>query len=359
MKINRIYIYVLSCIAFLLTVGALQTSISVYTIGDSTMSLYDSTKDWRVGWAQKLPQFFTGAVIIKDAARSGRSSKSFIDEGLWTNVINQVQSGDYVFIQFAHNDEKSDVALHTDPWTTYSDNLRKFVNETRAKGGYPILCTPIVRRYLGADGHITATGMHNVGTGDSVGNYPAAMRWIAGELSVPLLDLTLKTKTLVESYGPDSSKKLYNYVAAGVTPLYPSGNTDDTHLNAFGAVKVAELCVQGLQETGSSLATFLAVTNVNGKRTNFATPKDYILVQNFPNPFNPSTTIVFSLGTSSHMSLYVYDIFGREVTAIFEGFKSAGSYTVKFDGSNLSSGIYFLRLKTATNLHTLKIVLTK
>jgi lysophospholipase L1-like esterase len=359
MRIKKIYVCLLGCIAFLLSLGALQTSITVYTIGDSTMSLYDSTKDWRVGWAQKLPQFFTSTIIIKDAARSGRSSKSFIDEGLWTNVINQVQTGDYVFIQFAHNDEKLDAPLHTDPWTTYSDNLRKFVNETRAKGGYPILCTPIVRRYLGVGGHITATGMHNVGAGDSIGNYPAAMRWVAGELSVPLIDLTLKTKTLVEGYGPDSSKKLYNYVATGVTPLYPSGNTDDTHLNAFGAITVAELCVQGLQEIGSSLASFLAVTNVNDHRPFFAAPKDYILVHNFPNPFNPSTTIIFSLGTPSHMSLCVYDILGREVATIFEGFKTAGSHIVEFNGSDLSSGIYFLRLKTATNLCATKIVLTK
>jgi uncharacterized repeat protein (TIGR02543 family) len=239
----------LFAIIFILSIGALgalNTSVTVYTIGDSTMAPYDtSNNNPQRGWAQMLPQFFSQDVAVVNAARGGRSSKSFYNEGLWSAVINQVNPGDYVFIQFAHNDEKTDTAYHTDPWTSYIDYLTRYVTETRARGGIPVFFTPIVRRYFDGTGHITATGLHNVGPGDSLGNYPMAMRWLASSLSVPIIDLTNKTETLVESYGAGPSAQLY----------IP---TDQTHPDILGATLIAQLAAQGIREQNIlPLATYV------------------------------------------------------------------------------------------------------
>lgn len=121
--------------------------LTIFTIGDSTMAnknLYGGNPER--GWCMVLPGFFSEDIRIDNHAANGRSSKSFISEGRWAKVISQVKKGDYVFIQFGHNDEKADSARHTDPGTTFDDNLRRFVNETRAKGGIPVLFNSIVRR---------------------------------------------------------------------------------------------------------------------------------------------------------------------------------------------------------------------
>jgi pectin methylesterase-like acyl-CoA thioesterase/lysophospholipase L1-like esterase len=238
MKRNKIIAFSMIAIATILTIGAMGTSVTVYTIGDSTMAPYDtSNNNPQRGWAQMLPQFFDGQVTVVNAARGGRSSKSFYNEGLWANVISQVKTGDYVFIQFAHNDEKTDTTYHTDPWTSYTDYLTRYVTETRARGGIPVLFTPICRRYFGGDGLITATGQHNVGPGDSLGNYPMAMRALAANLGVPLVDLTVKTKALDEAYGAGGSGSLF------IT-------TDQTHPNILGATLIARMATLGLKEQG-------------------------------------------------------------------------------------------------------------
>ena len=232
-------------VAALLTIGALGPKITVYTIGDSTMAPYalDNPRSQR-GWGQVLQQFFTDDVQIIDAARGGRSSKSYYDEGLWKKVISEVQPGDYVFIQFAHNDQKTDTAFHTEPWGEYTEYLKRYVSQTREKGGIPVLFTPNVRRYFDSTGHITPRGQHNMGPGDSVGNYPSAMRAVAKEMGVPLIDLTRNTKALVETYGPERSKELYI-------------STDKTHETILGATLVARLAVDGLLEEHLDLGRYV------------------------------------------------------------------------------------------------------
>ena len=120
---------------------------TIFMIGDSTMANkpLDGDNPER-GWGQMLPGFFTEDIRVDNHARNGRSSKSFIDEGLWEQVRTQIRKGDYVFIQFGHNDEKPKPDRHTDPGTTFDANLRRFVEETRAKGGIPVLFNSIVRR---------------------------------------------------------------------------------------------------------------------------------------------------------------------------------------------------------------------
>ncbi len=209
--INKIK-YILLLFVIFLTIGATQSNITIFTIGDSTMSVYHPPS-YIVGWGQVLSDYFTNNVFVIDSAISGRSSKSFIDEGHWNNVIKQVKPGDYVVIQFGHNDEKKDTLRHTDPYTTYTMNLKKFVDETSAKGGYPILCTPIVRRVFNSDSTLAFTH----------GNYSDAVRKLACTSHVPIVDMELKTKALVESYGPDSSKQLYDYIPPNTSPLFLMG----------------------------------------------------------------------------------------------------------------------------------------
>ena len=124
-----------------------EPKFTVFMIGDSTMANKDTTggKQER-GWGMVLQQYFDDGVVVDNHAVNGRSSKSFINEGRWEKVLAKIKPGDYVFIQFGHNDEKPKPDRHTDPGSTFDDNLRKFVNETREKGGIPVLFNAVVRR---------------------------------------------------------------------------------------------------------------------------------------------------------------------------------------------------------------------
>jgi lysophospholipase L1-like esterase len=213
----------------------LMPNTALHIAGDSTAAIFPPTDPTaRVGWAAVLQQFFTDAVRVDDAARSGRSSKSFIDEGLWTALKAQIHAGDYVFIQFAHNDEKTDdPARYTDPATTFRDYLEIYVGESRALGAFPVLLTPICRRDF--------SGTMVVNTH---GAYPAAVAAVADQTGTPLIDMTEKTRVLLESLGPTNS-----------IPLFAMG--DNTHLSAVGAPMVAQLAVDGIRELGLPLADAL------------------------------------------------------------------------------------------------------
>ncbi len=222
--------------------------ITLYSIGDSTMSKASTADNYPGrGWMQMVDQFFDGSINIVNQGASGRSSRSYRSEGLWNKVINRVKEGDYVFIQFGHNDSKEDTLRHTDPQTTFKENIRNYVNEVRAKKANPILLTSIVRRNFDKSGKLV----------DTHGEYVTVVRDLAREMNVPLIDLNKKTTELVENLGPEESKKLYMYVEPGITAKLPKGKKDDTHLCEAGALKVAELATQGLKEIKSPLAKYL------------------------------------------------------------------------------------------------------
>lgn len=227
----------------LLMLGALfstQAAVSIYTIGDSTMADYDpSTYPDQRGWGQMFKQFFTGDITVNNAARNGRSSKSFYNEGLWATVLSKAVAGDYIFIQFGHNDEKDNGAsgeVGTTP-AEYAEYLGKYITEARAKGAIPVLLTPVVRCYFSGE-TITAKGAHDLSTGDTELNYPKAMRSVATEMNVPLIDHTVLTKQLAEEYGSAQAKSII-YV-----------QTDNTHLSVTGAMLYARLVVQDMQTKG-------------------------------------------------------------------------------------------------------------
>jgi len=227
-----------------------QAKTRIFTIGDSTMADYDTVKysgdKEQRGWCQLFPTLLSDEVTLINAAKNGRSSKTFYKE-IWVKLRDQLKPGDYVFIQFGHNDEKQNgldtdendsTARGTNPWSLYQKYLKLYVNETREKGAIPVLFTPVVRRYFMDNGKLTQKAQHNLvdNAADTTLNYVSSMKNVAKKLSVPFIDMTVSTKKLVEAYGPDKSKK----------ELYI--NTDDTHLKSEGALQFAKLAAKELKE---------------------------------------------------------------------------------------------------------------
>lgn len=216
--------------------------ITVWTIGDSTMANKKAEVAPETGWCQVFSAFVDQSVDVKNRAMNGRSTKSFITEGRWKSVLDSLHSGDYVFIQFGHNDEKiKDSTRYTDPFTSYRENLERFVRETREKGATPILFTSIVRRKF-ENGFLM----------DTHGNYPVVTRLVAANLNVPLVDLQMLTAGAVTALGDEASKQIYLWTPP--TDRFPEGRKDDTHLKTEGAILVAKLAAQQLILLDNSLA---------------------------------------------------------------------------------------------------------
>lgn len=214
---------------------------TVWVIGDSTASVYASDVYPRMGWAQPLQDYFAPACAkALDMARSGRSSKSFYDEGLWTPVRDALRSGDYVLIQFGHNDEKTDDPLRfTEPSTTFKDYLSIFIDDTLAKQATPILLTPIHRNNWSGNE-----------IRDTHGNYSVAIRELAAARQLALVDASALTERHFESIGPAATTLLFMDLAAGQFPNYPEGNSDNTHLQEGGARTVADLILADAASQG-------------------------------------------------------------------------------------------------------------
>lgn len=212
---------------------------TLYVIGDSTAAAYPAERAPLTGWAQVLHEHFDPERLrVDDRARSGRSSKSFYEEGAWTPIREALRPGDWVFIQFGHNDEKKDDPNRfTDPASTFPEHLRRYVEETRAAGANPVLLTPINRNRWATPRRME----------DTHGNYPDATRNLADELRVPLLDMHRLTRKRFTRLGPERSAALFMNLAPGEHPNYPEGKEDNTHLQASGAHEVSRLAVKGIR----------------------------------------------------------------------------------------------------------------
>lgn len=225
-------ISVLLLVFFLINCQREKQSFTIYCIGDSTMANKKPEVYPETGWCMVLNRFFDNTVTVKNRAVNGRSSKSFIDEGRWKAVLDSLKPEDFVLIQFGHNDEKEyDSTRYTTPFGTYAANLGKFVSETRSKGATPILFTPIVRRKFDENGKLL----------DTHGDYPEAVRKVAREMNVPLIDLQKITEKWVNELGDGSSKKMYLWTQPNQN--FPEGRKDDTHLSEEGATHVAQLAL--------------------------------------------------------------------------------------------------------------------
>jgi DNA sulfur modification protein DndE len=205
----------------------------LFMAGDSTMA--DKPPDLpERGWGMVLPRFFRDPAIVRNHAVNGRSTKSFIDEGRWQAIVDELREGDVVIIQFGHNDEKKeDPTRYADPATTFRENLRRFVSDVRSRRASPILATPVARRKFDASGRLTATH----------GEYPDAIRAVAADAKVPLLDLERSTSTWLQEVGDEPSKRFFMWIEPGKYPGLPDGRQDDTHFVEAGALHVAELAI--------------------------------------------------------------------------------------------------------------------
>jgi lysophospholipase L1-like esterase len=225
-------------------------AVSVFMIGDSTMSVYDASLYPRMGWGQPLGELFSAeCAVVVDKAVSGTSSKSFFDRGDWAPIKDELEQGDYVLIQFAHNDEKSDDATrYTEPQTTYKQYLTTYVTDTREKGATPLLLTPVNRNNWSGGG-----------LSDSHGAYPPAMRELAVELAVELVDLTALSKEYFERIGQAETTALFLNLAPGEFPNYPNGNSDNTHFQERGARLIGQLAMADAFAQKLTLASYLAL----------------------------------------------------------------------------------------------------
>ncbi|MCC8173634.1 MAG: rhamnogalacturonan acetylesterase [Odoribacter sp.] len=207
-----------------------KEKVRIFIAGDSTAQNYDVNKTLQRGWGQMLQAYFTDEVKVVNHAIGGRSTKTFINENRWEKLLNEVRKGDYVFIQFGHNDASTRPERHTS-YADYQTNLIKFVTEVREKGANPVLLTSVVMR----------TYKNKVLVDDRLKGYPAITREVAETYNVPLIDINQKTRDLILMMGDQPSKALYMWVKPGEDPSKPDGGEDDTHLREEGAQRVAEM----------------------------------------------------------------------------------------------------------------------
>ncbi|MBB3063466.1 RICIN domain-containing protein [Microbulbifer rhizosphaerae] len=241
--------------------GAIGEAPTIHMLGDSTMTEYDESRRPQMGWGEAMPMFFSEESVINNWAKGGRSSRSFYYETTrWPAILPTIEEGDYVIIQFGHNDQKNggnyleygtyafcsdgngDGENCADVEHSYYQFLKRYVLETREKGAKPILMTPIVRKYFSGDS-ITERGQHNLqssysGENYPRGDYPAAMKAVAQAYDVPLVDLTAETKAIVESYGDEAATE-HLYIAA-----------DSTHPQVLFATLIAKAAVETLDTYG-------------------------------------------------------------------------------------------------------------
>ena len=235
---------------------------TIFIIGDSTAAKKDLSKGSpERGWGMALQCYFDEQYIrVDNHAVNGRSSRSFINEGRWEKVRQLIRPGDYVIIQFGHNDEKPKPDRHTDPGSTFDYNLAKFVRETREQGGIPVLMNPVVRRNFAVkaaknddDEALRKTTFKDAPKqveGDSLidthGLYRVAPHDVAKRMNCYFVDANQITHQLEQSLGVEGSKKLHMWYKPGEHPALPEGRQDNTHYNIWGAHQVARLLAEAL-----------------------------------------------------------------------------------------------------------------
>ena len=224
-----------------------SAQVTVYLAGDSTCANKTADKRPETGWGEMLQQYFDPAKVkIENHAQNGRSTKSFIDEGRWQAIVDKLKKGDWVFIEFGHNDEKKDKpAVYASP-EDYKLNLAKFINETRAKGATPVLMTPVSRRKFEKSVLVKTHG-----------EYPDAVKAVAKEKKVPVIDMESKSASVLSKYGDEGSRSLFLQLKPGENPNYPKGVEDNTHFNPTGAGEMAKLAIEGIREGKLKLRKYI------------------------------------------------------------------------------------------------------
>lgn len=239
---------VISIIAFLVMAFSIppDKKVTIFIAGDSTASIKETKAYPETGWGMPFVYFWDSAVTVQNLAKNGRSTKSFRQEGLWAKITDNAAEGDYVLIQFGHNDEVPTKKTYTTE-EEFTNNLVQFVKETREKKAIPVLITPVARRKFDSTGHITGT--HDV--------YAQLVRNVAKVHEVALIDLDRKSQALYQQFGVEYSKLLFLQLKPGEHPNYPAGKDDNTHFSELGARLVAQLVLEEIKKTVPELAAHI------------------------------------------------------------------------------------------------------
>ncbi len=217
-----------------------KNAVRIFWAADSTVQTNDITTYPQTGIGQVFPLYVREGVVVCNHAKNGRSTKSFMDEGRLAVIDSQIGEGDFLFIQFGHNDEKSeDPARYTEPFSTYMENLETYVNVARRHNACPVLITPLERRCFVDEKHL-GMGAHS--------DYVAAMKQTAEKNHVALVDLYSMSRCELKKAGETGSRRWYMYFEKNLYKNYPEGKLDNTHLRYEGAVMYAGLIARGLRE---------------------------------------------------------------------------------------------------------------
>jgi len=239
--------FILAIIILLSFIQPIKKKIKVYLIGDSTIAIKETKSYPETGWGMPFAYFFDSTIEVDNRAKNGRSTRTFISENRWQPVADSLQEGDYVFIQFGHNDESKE---KTDRYVTpeqFKINLIKFVNETRTKKANPVLITAVARRKFDSTNHIV----------DGHGVYTQIVRELSKELDVHMIDLQKTSTALLEKWGVENSKLLFLQLEKGEHPNYPDGKIDNTHFSELGARKMAQLVLEDIKKLNLELANHI------------------------------------------------------------------------------------------------------
>ncbi|MGB3007770.1 MAG: rhamnogalacturonan acetylesterase [Chitinophagaceae bacterium] len=220
-----------------------KSKLKIFIAGDSTAAIKEIKAFPETGWGMPFVFFWDSTITVINKAKNGRSTSSFRNEGLWKQIMDEAGEGDYIFIQFGHNDEVATKKTYTTE-TAFKNNLVQYVEEARQKNAIPVLLTPMARRKFDSTGIIAGT--HDV--------YAQITRDVAQEKKVILLDMDKKTQALYQQFGVENSKLLFLQLRPGEHPNYPDGKEDNTHFNEMGARLVAQLVLQEIKEKCPELA---------------------------------------------------------------------------------------------------------
>jgi lysophospholipase L1-like esterase len=221
-----------------------EKAVTIFLAGNSTV--VDQDDDPWASWGQIIPRFFNAGLAISNQAESGLSLGSFLSSNRLKKVLNMMKPGDYLFIEFGHNDQK-EKGPDDGAFKSYSDRMRLFVNEFRKKGGIPVIVSPANRRSFDENGIIT----------NSLGDYPDAGKQVALELNVPFIDLNGMTKVLYESLGVEKSKNAFVIYPANTFPGQSKPLNDNTHFNSYGAYQLAKCIIEGIKKNVPDLTKYL------------------------------------------------------------------------------------------------------
>ncbi|MBD0833739.1 rhamnogalacturonan acetylesterase [Aestuariibaculum sediminum] len=217
---------------------------TIFLAGDSTVTDQD-LEPW-ASWGQFFTNYVTEEVVIANYAESGSTLSGFKGVKRLDKILSLMKPGDYLYIEFAHNDEKQK-GEGIGPWQSYTNSLKEYITKAREKGGIPILCTPTQRRAFNSDGSLKETH----------GDFPAAMRKVAKEMNVPLIDITKMTTDMYEAWGVEPSRNAFVQYPANTFPGQTKKLEDNTHFNSFGANEIAKCVVQGIKDLNLDLVKFL------------------------------------------------------------------------------------------------------